>query len=604
VQVSPSLVATNTQLIALEQSFRAALHCAWRELGHQGPMPLMLETPAAFASPQQGGLVTVALHIVLPSEAAQQIRSTALSRAGGVFMQVPGTAGLTLAHIHDLQMGPLYLFTLTTASRRYSTANLVQYMSQESGRFAGMRVLWLGATGLRGGGQVLSRFSADGQPLPDFPVPHASSLPPRTVLGLAVGGQRVFSERITVTYLGIGAECFVLRRLPNRARALGPQGPAPPQASQQAQAPQPAQPPQVPQDAPAGSAHAPVRAPPPAGQPEAPPQSMPPPPPPSSSGPAQAAQPPPPSPCRGGAQPCANTPVGGAPLPTSQPPPPRHNPPHSSAPQTSAPVGPASQSPAPASATAAAVATPKSRTLPLTPPAIGQWLWLKCTSPTSHNQPEMVLVATHVWDKHKRLYFPRVLFSDGAYHDLGAADWSTAHQIHSSSISVPVRVKMALAILHSPTLIPAGCAVPDWAACGITFPQGAVPPQGARGRPVRGARDTVMSSAREDTVMRSAPATSPTDPGKVSRPRGQQLGVNHPRSKKQHKAKGAPSTTSSGSYGERGSLNGEAYDRFINCDECEHREPEEPPFSVDVDMLAGTNVQATGPRAGQRPRNQ
>jgi hypothetical protein len=575
-------VATGQQLAALEQAFRAGLQNCWQQLGQQGPLPLLLDSPVALPSAPQGGLVTVAFHVVLPSAAAQQIRGTALNYCGGVYVQVPGTAGFTLVHLHDPHLGPLYLFTLTTTWRRYPPANLVQYLAQQSGRFAGMRVLWVGVTGLRGC-QVSSRISVTGELLADVAVPHAS-LAPLSVVGLAVGGQRVLAEPVVVSYPDVGVETFVLRRLPNRARALGPSGPAPPSTSGPSglaagtapAAPQPA--------APNSAANIPVR---PADHQQ-----------PGGATGGQPQQPRPTSPRTG--PPSTNRPPDASPSPSTRvppPPPPRGTP--SSQPSgtqrekllhqwVTRPTQPIPSAPA-ASAPAAGSGKPR-RATPAMPPAVGQWLRLSCS--TGPNQPQVVLVVTHVWDASKRLYLARVLFPDGGSLDLGPGDWPTAYPLSVATVSPAVRGRLAQAILASPGLIPSGSAIPDWVVCGITFPPGTAPPAASAGRPPQSGRTPAAPTAQP----------SPPAPVKVSRQRGHQPGVVHPHSKKTRTAQARRTTTSDGSYGDRGSMSADDYDRYASMMAHEHVEPAEPSCPSDVDMSAGTNAKANGPREGHRPR--
>lgn len=206
------------QASVLEACFATALHAFWQQHQPSEPLGLLHDTPLATVAPAGDGYYTVTVHVLLPGPQAHLLVAHLQAGCGGVWVLVPGMQRPVVAHLHEQHSrAPLYLCTVQTCAARYQPGALLAYMSCQARLFGNMRVLWLGVTD-GSGMRVVDRVSASMVPLP--PCPIVAALPPWTVVGLAVGGQRVFQHAVHVQYPGLPVECFTVRRVPNRARAV------------------------------------------------------------------------------------------------------------------------------------------------------------------------------------------------------------------------------------------------------------------------------------------------------------------------------------------------------------------------------------------------
>ncbi len=200
----------------LGAALETALRREWEAVGGSSPLQLDGSAPVVMPSAIKGGLCTCTIHVMVEQEAAQKLRGLMHAGLGGVWVKMDGAPRAVLAHIHEQLNTPTYLFTLTTDSHRYSPAGLQRFIQKQQRLFRGMRVVWMGCTD--GSARFIEqRSTAAGELLPQChcPIP----LPPFTVVGLAVGGQRVLTQPVEVRH-GAAAEIFRFRRVPNRVRHL------------------------------------------------------------------------------------------------------------------------------------------------------------------------------------------------------------------------------------------------------------------------------------------------------------------------------------------------------------------------------------------------
>jgi hypothetical protein len=206
----------------LGDAVAAALQREWEAAGTGTPLRLGGSgRPSVLWSSVKGGLCTCTIHVLLTQEAAQVLRKQMAAGMGGVWVNVEGAPAAVLAHVHEQMNAPTYLFTLTTDSNSYSPQGLQRFIQKQQKLFKGMRVLWMGSTS-ESAQFIEQRRSAEGELLPQCRCP--ISLPPFTVVGLAVGGQRVFKMPVELQH-GAVAEVFRFRRIPNRVRHLARAGP-------------------------------------------------------------------------------------------------------------------------------------------------------------------------------------------------------------------------------------------------------------------------------------------------------------------------------------------------------------------------------------------
>jgi hypothetical protein len=174
-------------------------------------------SPAVLASSIKGGLCTCTIHVLLAEEVAQALRAHMAAGLGGVWVVAEGAPKAVLAHVHEDMNAPTYLFTLATRKHSYSPAGLQRFIARRQQQlFKGMRVLWLGSVD-QTAQFIEQRKAADGEVLPQCRCP--ISLPPMTVVGLAVGGQKALRKPVEVRF-GEAVEVFSFRRIPNRVRHL------------------------------------------------------------------------------------------------------------------------------------------------------------------------------------------------------------------------------------------------------------------------------------------------------------------------------------------------------------------------------------------------
>jgi hypothetical protein len=138
----------------------------------------------------------------------------------------------------------LYLFTVRAEHGSYAPDALSAFLHSDEHLLQGMQVLWLGRTSLCGA-HVDERCAHAGTVLPRCAAP--DGLAPRSVIGLAVGGQRALHTPIVVpSSQPQDDDTLFLRRLPNRAAAQDAQLPGPASGAANSRAP-PAPPPPAPQ---------------------------------------------------------------------------------------------------------------------------------------------------------------------------------------------------------------------------------------------------------------------------------------------------------------------------------------------------------------------
>ena len=226
--------------------------------------------PAVLASPPAGGVQTVTAHFVLPQGDAQRATQQLTGGLGGVWVRPLGAQQRVLAHMHIAQ-GPLYLFTVRAEHGSYAPDALSAFLHSDEHLLQGMQVLWLGRTSLCGS-HVDERCDPAGAVLPRCAAP--DGLAPRSVIGLAVGGQRALHTPVVVpSDKPRDDDTLFLRRLPNRAAAQDAQRPGSDSGAANGGAPrappppatQPSQPPRPPHAPAVAPARSPSPAMPPAG---------------------------------------------------------------------------------------------------------------------------------------------------------------------------------------------------------------------------------------------------------------------------------------------------------------------------------------------------
>jgi hypothetical protein len=414
---------------------------------------------------------------------------------------VPGMSPV-LAHVHAPDRQPLYLFTVESAKAQYEPATVFRFMQRQPDRFQGMQVLWLGmAAGPRHG--ITGRVAAEGGDLPPFGLPPAA-VPPFTLMGLGVGGQRVFHPQhrcVVLEFPGLPADTLTIRRVPNRARAL-PIHPSNPAAAARAGAPvPPTAPPEV---------HAPAPAAPPQPAQQQPSPSVP-----QQPSPSAPQQPGPPAPAAVAAHQPATTPVRAPVVPVQLPEPavPHRPPDHPLAQPAAPPVSSAPPQPPPQLGSS------------LFP--VGQWFALPGGA--------VGLVVAHVWHPLQRRYWRQRVVLPGAeppWQDMQASELGHALPLpHPAGVSRSAALAVGSAVLAAGPALFSGHSVPDLLRMGVLFPPAAAlpAPTPAGDRPRRTASQPAASQRSPTTpAVRSAPPQSAPRPAQKRRKQGGTLPTRRP----------------------------------------------------------------------------
>jgi hypothetical protein len=275
-QLGAAVPATPSCWSAIERDTEAKLRAAFAAAGGQGE--LQMSKPCLVAGEPKRGVRLISLLTFVSAPAAEQLRGWLERGLGGVLvkaagrsvllhLRVPTEAPDTPLAIRHNRGHPMYLFTVSTACNSYPPASLRTFMQQVPQLFHGMRIKWIGQVD-RSGQLITARSGNNGAMLPDIssPIP----LPPFTVVGLAVEGQKVFKSPVCLKNKVGKREQFFVRRVPNRLRYPAPEpaqggadGQQPPAAAaSQSEPPPPAEEQQQPQPRPAAAMQQPDPAPP------------------------------------------------------------------------------------------------------------------------------------------------------------------------------------------------------------------------------------------------------------------------------------------------------------------------------------------------------
>jgi hypothetical protein len=277
-QLGVAVPATASCWAAIERDTEVKLRAAFAAAGGQGD--LQMSKPCLVTGEPKRGVRLITLLTFVSAPAAEQLRGWLERGLGGVLvkaagrsvllhLRVPTEAPDTPLAIRHNKGHPMYLFTVSTACNSYPPASLRTFMQHVPQLFHGMRIKWMGQVD-RSSQLITARSGHNGTMLPNISSP--ISLPPFTVVGLAVEGQKVFKSPVCLKNKVGKREQFFVRRVSNRLRypapepaqggADGQQQQPPVAAAPQSQPPPPAEEQQQPQQGPAAAVQQPDPAPP------------------------------------------------------------------------------------------------------------------------------------------------------------------------------------------------------------------------------------------------------------------------------------------------------------------------------------------------------